>query len=284
MKQDNQVLLIVLVVFFVIFFCICGFVDAKSFNNEPITIIYLSLVNVIVTGFLTYLLLETTIKSNRVNDKLVELSKMEIIERRIKNHLDELAIVEKYIKIVDDIYLMTLRHISIDKKYNMLKDLFSKDITVNQYMFLNKDDEFKLPNEKIFKEIKKINNIKNIEYQSEIQIINNLFNNSIHFKIYKKDLNNFNSSYNELKHLFEESFLNYYPFHKKTILNRKPYIEQLGEKITLDNYKQNSNIERLKVDTNIANELSMHLRGLVNELKELRSELEINIEEIKNNQ
>ncbi|QIH78296.1 hypothetical protein GTN30_06390 [Macrococcoides canis] len=266
-----SILIIILVSIFI-------WIDVGRNNDDSATNIFLTGLNVMIMSVLTYLLLETTRKSNSINDKLVELSKMEFKEKQTRDLLDEIAIVERYIKIAEQIYIMTLRHVSIENKYEKLKKLFSKDIPIDRYMILNAVDKDKLPEESIFN---KMLNSKDNDYEYEKNVINNLFNNSLHFKLHRKDLRDFNFCTIELKKLFEEPFLNYYQNIKKGILQHEVYIEMYTNEIITQNNEGDLSIAKLNIDVRTANDLSIHLTSIIYGLNKLKTDIENRIERVQ---
>lgn len=265
-----SILIIILVSIFI-------WIDVGHNNNDSVTNTFLTGLNVIIMSVLTYSLLQTTKMSNNINDRLVELSKMEFIEKERRDLLFQLAVVERYIKIAEEIYVMILRHVSIKNKYDFLNKLFTKDIPVDRYMMLNSSDKQKLPEATRFKRILED---KNGDYSCEKSVINNLFNNSIHFNIKNKKIAHIIMKYEELKTLSEESTLYYYPIDKKSLLKQYYELETLMNNITSKNTKGNLNITELRVDEGTADNLMITLRGMIRLLKKLKVKIE---NEIKKN-
>ncbi|PKE36860.1 hypothetical protein CW670_02710 [Macrococcoides caseolyticum] len=263
-----SILIIILVSIFI-------WIDVGHNNNDSVTNTFLTGLNVMIMSVLTYSLLQTTKMSNDINDRLVELSRMEFMEKKRRDLLVQLAVVERYIKIAEEIYVMILRHVSIKKKYDFLNKLFAKDIPVDRYMMLNSSDKHKLPEATRFKRVLED---KNGDYSCEKSIINNLFNNSIHFNIKNKKIAHLIRKYTELKNFSEEPTLYYYPIDKKDLLNQYYRLETLMNNITSKNTEGNLNITKLRVDEGTADELMINLRGMIRLLEKLKVKI---VNEIK---
>lgn len=143
MKKDNKVLITVLVIFFTVFLSMCIFIDSDNNNSESVTMIFLNLINVLVMGVLTYLLLETAQKSNETNELLVKHTIHVHSASVIDKNVILITKLDNYSRSAKVIKQMVINKLSTPKKYEILKEIKSEkrkngeDIKVFNYIKLN---------------------------------------------------------------------------------------------------------------------------------------------------
>lgn len=135
MKEDNKVLLIVLMIFFTVFLSMCIFIDSDSNNGESVTMIFLNLINVLVMGLLTYLLLETSQKSNETNELLTKHTIHIFNSEQIKLMEYDNHKIRRYMYICKSLNKLFIQYLSYEEKYIIIASIVND--TMENYKYIN---------------------------------------------------------------------------------------------------------------------------------------------------
>lgn len=123
-KYELKLISIIFMSILVIFLlCICIWIDMVNKNTDSVTIVFLTGLNVVIMSILTYLLLETSKKSNQTNDLLTKHTLHVHSANIIDNNIILITKLDNYLRSARMIKQMVINRLSIPKKHEILKDI-----------------------------------------------------------------------------------------------------------------------------------------------------------------
>lgn len=272
MKKENNVLMLVIMIFLIIFFSICVFIDSQNGNKESVTSVYLSLINVVVMGILTYLLLETSQKNNEINENLAFFTKSEYRDRKIKELEIELSVIEKYINLGMYIRRVFLPYINILSKLDMLLELRDNELPINEYLFnIDIDHNTVLPEKS---ELYIFRTFPDLDKTENYNTVDRLFKNSLSSAFYtQRSISEFIKTNEEFHEIFKDDFFNsYYHLSRTLNLYEELYFKAIN-KIIAKNDKDNK-LNDLSVTVFEADQINTIMKFLLHELKLCQNNIE----------
>lgn len=269
--MKNSALLIVVSTFFLVFLTICILLDAQNRNSESITMVYISIINVIVMSFLTYLLLETTRQNNEINEKLITLTKFEIEDRKKREFYEELNKIKYYRRQLNILQEIAIPYININHKYDLLLELKNSKLLFNNHLYLvDKSILEKLPDKS---ELRKYKFYPYTSKDDNYQVVNEVFKDAININICHKTLDESLVAYGKLIKIFNDDFFNRYLNIRQIISMYKTPLEKHTVSVFNDN-KKFASICALQFDTMDAD----GLYNTINSLSTNLSDLEVHIQ------
>ncbi|BAH17665.1 hypothetical protein [Macrococcoides caseolyticum] len=123
LKLISIVFLSILVIFLI---SICVWIDIGNKNKDSVTIVFLTGLNVVIMSILTYLLLETSKKSNETNELLVKHTIHVHSASVIDKNVILITKLDNYLRSAKVIKQMVINKLSTPKKHKILKEIKSK--------------------------------------------------------------------------------------------------------------------------------------------------------------
>lgn len=123
LKLFSIIFLSILVIFLI---SICIWIDIGNKNTDSVTNVFLTGLNVLIMSILTYLLLETSKKSNETNELLTKhtlhVHSISVIDKNIIL----ITKLDNYLRSARMIKQMVINQLSTPQKHKILKDIYSK--------------------------------------------------------------------------------------------------------------------------------------------------------------
>lgn len=123
LKIFSIIFLSILVIFLI---STCVWIDIGNKNTDSVTIVFLTGLNVVIMSILTYLLLETSKKSNETNELLVKHTIHVHSASVIDKNFILITKLDNYLRSARMIKQMVINQLSIPKKHAILKDIYSE--------------------------------------------------------------------------------------------------------------------------------------------------------------
>lgn len=123
LKIISIIFLSILVIFLI---SICVWIDISNKNTDSVTIVFLTGLNVAIMSILTYLLLETSKKSNETNELLTRHTIHVHSANIIDSNIILITKLDNYLRSARMIKQMVINQLSTPKKHEILKDIYSK--------------------------------------------------------------------------------------------------------------------------------------------------------------
>lgn len=275
MKQMKEVLIYILLLSIILFGMLFVLMDINHKNNESITAVFISFVNVVITGILTYFLLITTKKQTDTNEIIVKMTLIDMYPKQKALIHKKVLKIHSYLFDIEELIKYFIFHIQPDE----ICDFVLEDLNDKNFYFMQDDTKVKLNTERLTKIIEDIQvfncYIDSNENTSDIEFmimncdgfneVYKYFSDRTNF--YKIEQNNYlqaKTSFEKIKDIkTDEDILEYYDS-----FNKMNIFEWLFKPTLEDNFKNTKAINDKSSYTSL-----IYLEELIKILLELEKDL-----------